>query len=87
MGRIVASITTSIDGYFAGPDDGPVRQSPFTTIIDYRSNGATRFLTWVLELANAQPVSDNQRARYGMDPELDLSDLEVVEEKPSQPVG
>lgn len=23
MGKVVAGITTSVDGYFTGPDDGP----------------------------------------------------------------
>lgn len=23
MGNVIASITTSVDGYFTGPDDGP----------------------------------------------------------------
>ena len=23
MGKVIASITTSVDGYIAGPDDGP----------------------------------------------------------------
>jgi predicted histidine transporter YuiF (NhaC family) len=48
MSKIVAGITTSVDGYITGPDDGPdcglgvggehlwVRQSPFATFIHYR---------------------------------------------------
>jgi hypothetical protein len=50
MTKVLAGITTSVDGYIAGPDDGPgkglggggerlhlgVRQSPYATFIDYR---------------------------------------------------
>ncbi len=47
MTKVLAGITTSVDGYVAGPDDGPgkglgedgdvgVRQSPYATFIDYR---------------------------------------------------
>ena len=47
MTKVPAGITTSVDGYVAGPDDGPgkglgedgdvgVRQSPYATFIDYR---------------------------------------------------
>jgi hypothetical protein len=40
MGKVLAGITISVDGYITGPDDGPgVRQSPFATFIDYRVKG------------------------------------------------
>jgi hypothetical protein len=35
MAKVIAGITTSVDGYITGPDD--VRQSRFATFIDYRA--------------------------------------------------
>ena len=38
MSKVIASITTSVDGYVAGPDDGPelaAHSSPFATHVTY----------------------------------------------------
>ena len=55
MGKVIASITTSVDGYVTGPDDGPaaglgiggerlhywVMGGPWTYAGEHDTNGAT----------------------------------------------
>ena len=61
QGKVVAGLTTSVDGYYAGPDDGPgcglgvggerlhywVFGGPWTSVVaSDSSKGSTRTSTW-----------------------------------------